>query len=214
MTLMMICVAHSVAESEAYESLPLDCKPTPALISGVKYPGANKIMSSSKLAKPPGKAEFASGQLVFLSGRVLDEQCVPVAGAVVDLWQAGSDGEYHWPSEGDLLSPDPVFSSSGRTVTDNLGRYSFVTLFPGPHGNHAPLVNLRVMHQDFPMLETEMFFAGDRRNAEDAALRHFNEAQRALVMAEIGAVNPQNPETGLEARFNITLKGRNKYKRY
>ena len=174
----------------------IDCKPTP-VATNESYPGEAKIMQSSKLARPAGKTEFALGQLVYLSGRVLDENCVPVAGAVVDIWQTDSRGRYRYPDKGSLVNPYPVFAGSGRAVTDNLGRYSFITIYPGsyrtfiskPEPGHyvvnAPHVHFYITHDDFKPLLTKMYFEGDRRNEADPSLKKLNEELRKRISVEL-----------------------------
>ena len=189
------------AAAAAQPPLPKDpvlteCKPTP-VATNESYPGEAKIVKSSKLPRPAGKAEFALGQLVYLSGRVLDENCVPVVGAVVDIWQTDSRGRYRYPDKGSLVNPYPVFAGSGRAVTDNLGRYSFITIYPGsyrtfvpkPEPGHyvvnAPHIHFYITHDDFKPLLTKMYFEGDRRNDADPSLKKLNEELRKRISAEL-----------------------------
>ena len=51
--------------------------------TGNGYPGRQNIVSSNKLALPAGKSIYAPGQIVYISGRVLDMRCVPVSDAIV-----------------------------------------------------------------------------------------------------------------------------------
>ena len=61
------------------------------------------------------------GRPVELSGRVLTRACRPVAGAIVDLWQADDAGEYD----------NKGFRLRGHVFTDSEGRYTFRTIVPG-----------------------------------------------------------------------------------
>jgi len=192
-----------------------DCPATPSLIAKTisdTYPGQHVIIPSNKLALPAGKSAYPKGELIYLSGRVLDKNCVPVSGAIIDIWQTDPTGKYVKSTLGDRASPDPHFTGSGRAVTDNLGRFNFVTLFPGPREKRAPHINLHITHEDFATLDTEMFFTNDRRNDGDTLLSGLKENQRALLMAKVW---PQDSEDGgLIAHWDIALKGKNSYRKF
>jgi len=66
------------------------------------------------------------GSIVLrVSGRVLDEGCNPVEGAIVDVWSPDSKGRYS-------LTPDG--ECRGAVKTDSDGKYDFVTHMPGSYG--------------------------------------------------------------------------------
>lgn len=196
----------------AQDKFVLKCHaPTPAVKTS-SYPGTGKIILSNNLARPVGKAMDAPGQLLYLSGRVTDKNCVPVANAIIDLWQANPFGEHRWAARDELLNPEPIFAGNGRAVTDNMGNYRFITLFPGNYGRNAPHINLRVSHPDFDALNTAMFFRGDRRNASDARFKAFKPETQALLLGDVSMRDPMNLEVGLETTFNIVLKGNLPYR--
>ena len=181
---------------------------------GDRYPGREAIVPSNKLALPAGKSAYARGELVFLSGRVLDENCVPVSDAIVDIWQLSPEGKYVNSTLGDRESPDPHFTGSGRAVTNNLGQFNFVTLFPGTKDGQAPHINVHVVHQSLGALDTEMFFEGDRHNADDPRLARMTEDQRKLLLAKVWPQDPHDPEKGLAAEWDISLKGKNPWRHF
>jgi catechol 1,2-dioxygenase len=58
--------------------------------------------------------------------RSLDDR--PIAGATLDMWQAGADGYYSG------FHPDtPAGNLRGRVVTDAEGRFEVETVLPGPY---------------------------------------------------------------------------------
>lgn len=187
--------------------------PTPAVKSD-EYPGKEKIVLSNNLARPTGKASDAAGQILFLSGRVTDENCVPLIGALVDIWQTDPQGKYRTATREELLNPYPLFAGSGRATTDNMGRYSFTTLFPGPYGKNAPHIHVRVYHPDFKPLLTTIYFAGDRRNEADPKLQALGNGKRRGLQAETAMRDAANPQAGVDALFNVTLKGSSTYRGY
>src|SRR5688572_12773196 len=70
--------------ASANDEFVLKCSsPTPSMKE--VYP-EGKIILSNNLARPTGKSSDAVGQPLFFSGRVVDENCVPLIGAQVDIW--------------------------------------------------------------------------------------------------------------------------------
>lgn len=66
-----------------------------------------------------------AGDQLVVRGRVLDEHGEPIAGAVVDAWQAASNGLY------DIQDPQqPHGNFRGRYVTDIQGLYRIETIVP------------------------------------------------------------------------------------
>lgn len=183
-------------------------------ITGDGYPGREGVVTSNKLALPAGKSVYSSGELVYISGRVLDMKCVPVSDAIVEIWQTNPDGQYVRSTLGERLSPGPHFTGSGRATTDNLGRFNFVTTFPGAVSSRAPFIHVRVLHKDFPTLDTEMFFANDQRNSGDPVYTSLNDQQRSMVTAKVWQRDVNNPEMGLGASWDISLNGKNPYRRF
>jgi protocatechuate 3,4-dioxygenase beta subunit len=205
--------ADAISPPDKY--LAKDCVPTPQIAKLKRaYPGGARIIPSNKLAIPAGKSILAAGQLVYVTGRVLDEHCVPVPDAVVDIWQANPEGQYTILSAASRANPYPGFAGTGRAVTDNLGRFTFITLFPGPYDDRAPHIDFRVAHPHFPTLYTEMFFGEDRRNADDPDLRKIPADRQALLTANVAPANPMYSPVGIEGYFDITLAGNSRFKHY
>lgn len=212
-TLMLAC-AGLTAPAQANDQFVTKCHATTPATSESSYPGANRIILSNNLVRPAGKAVNAPGQLLHISGRVTDENCVPVANAIVDIWQTNPFGKYRWATRDEILTPEPVFAGNGRAVTDNMGRYHFLTLFPGGYGRNAPHVHMRINHPDFRNIDTTMYFRGDRRNADDPRFKAFKPSSQALLLGDVTMRDAANPDAGLQAGFDVVLKGTGNYRSY
>jgi protocatechuate 3,4-dioxygenase beta subunit len=109
------------------------------------------------------------GERIIVEGRVLDENARPIAGALVEVWQANAAGRYLHERDQHPAPLDPNFTGAGRCLTDGEGRYRFVTIKPGayPWGNHPNA--WRPAHIHFSLfgrmfterLVTQMYFPGD-----------------------------------------------------
>lgn len=192
----------------AADSLPTPvCQLTPALWS--KYPPPTFI-TSNNLRRKVGSYKFAQGQFINITGQVLDSNCTPVTGAVVRIWQTNAMGVYEDDSAV-FDNKDPNFAGSGTSITDNLGRYSFLTVMPASEKSRTPHIKFSIYHQDLPAFETEMFFPNQYLNSRDPTIkRQLNIQNRKLLLAKhIGYANIDNADL---YEFNITLEGNLNYK--
>lgn len=189
------------------------CQVTPAISQNrYDYPGREDIVSSNNLALPAGKSVYAKGQKVYIRGRVLDKNCVPVSDAIVEIWHVNPNGKPVNSSLGDRMSPYPDFVGSGRAITNNLGDFSFVTLFPGiEKADSAPYIHFRVTCDGFKTVTSGMFFSGDNRNSSDKALGKIADDQRELLLAKIYPIDNSND---IEAEWNIVIDGVNQFRKY
>jgi protocatechuate 3,4-dioxygenase beta subunit len=71
------------------------------------------------------------GQRIIVAGRVLDEAGRPVPRTVIEIWQANAAGRYMHQADQWDAPLDPNFTGVGRVVTDDAGRYRFVSVRPG-----------------------------------------------------------------------------------
>jgi protocatechuate 3,4-dioxygenase beta subunit len=123
----------------------------------------NLILNYSQGAAP------AIGERIRVHGRVLDESGRPVPETLVEIWQANAGGRYRHVKDTYFAPLDPNFGGCGRTLTDENGRYEFMTIRPGayPWPNRAN--DWRPMHIHFSIfghafgqrLITQMYFEGD-----------------------------------------------------
>jgi protocatechuate 3,4-dioxygenase beta subunit len=102
-----------------------DLKRTPGEILGPFYPVLRSVEKSADLTLLPGKPGRASGQVIYVMGRVLNVQGQPVKGARVEVWQANTYGRYVHPSDTNPAPLDPNFEGFAIQDTDAEGRFRF-----------------------------------------------------------------------------------------
>lgn len=115
---------------------------------------------------------LAQGKVVLVRGRVwgLDTKR-PLAGAVLDIWQANSTGRYD--NDDPSKPPKPgVFSYRARLRTDENGYYEYETIHPGAYqigrNRWRPShIHYLVQATGYRKLVTQLYFAGDSRNKSD-----------------------------------------------
>ena len=121
------------------------------------------------------------GQPFVVSGLVLTTACVPVAGAIVDLWHC--DGEGHYDNRG--------FLCRGHQLTDAEGRWQFETVRPGVYPGRTRHFHLKAYAPGGRPLTTQLYFPGEPGNARDGIWRP--ELEMALDAA------------GMAGRFDLVL---------
>ena len=109
------------------------------------------------------------GQRIIVHGRVLDGEGRPVRNTLVEVWQANAAGRYAHDVDIHPAPLDPNFKGAGRALTDDEGRYRFVTIKPGayPWKNHPNAwrpahIHFSLFGRNFSQrLITQMYFPGD-----------------------------------------------------
>jgi protocatechuate 3,4-dioxygenase beta subunit len=154
------------------------------------------------------------GERIIVQGRVLDEDGRSVPNTLIEIWQANAAGRYMHKAEVHDAPLDPNFLGAGRTVTDDEGRYRFITLKPGsyPWGNHPNA--WRPAHIHFSLfgpsfvtrLVTQMYFEGDPTFPYDPIFNGIPEPARDLLIAKFSMALTE-PEWAHGYRFDIVLRG-------
>lgn len=163
---------------EHYLDLLLDAKDeaagllggTPRTIEGPLYV-AGAPMSEGEARMDDGTDP---GTPMYLHGQVFDVDGRPVAGAVVDLWHANTNGTYSY-----FDSRQSEFNLRRRIVTDAEGRYRARSIVPsgygcppdgttqevlnllGRHGNRPAHIHFFISAPGYRHLTTQINLAGD-----------------------------------------------------
>lgn len=156
------------------------------------------------------------GQRIVIEGRVLDEGGRPVRQALVEVWQANAAGRYAHHVDQWAAPLDANFSGAGRTVTDDDGRYRFVTIRPGayPWRNHHNAwrpahVHFSLFGQSFlSRLVTQMYFPGDPLLALDPIYGAVPDPEARARMVSTFDLALTEPSFALGYRFNLVIRGR------
>jgi protocatechuate 3,4-dioxygenase beta subunit len=156
------------------------------------------------------------GERIIVTGRVLDDGGKPVRNTLVEIWQANAAGRYVHKQDQHDAPLDPNFLGAGRCVTDNEGRYRFLTIKPGayPWGNHPNA--WRPQHIHFSLfgdyfgsrLVTQMYFPGDPLLAFDPIYQGTPEQARERMISRF-SLDTTEDSYALGYEFDIVLRGPN-----
>jgi protocatechuate 3,4-dioxygenase beta subunit len=156
------------------------------------------------------------GERIVVEGRVLDEDGRAVPNTLLEVWQANAAGRYVHKRDQHPAPLDPNFHGAGRCVTDEEGRYRFISIKPGPYpwANHYNA--WRPAHIHFSLfgpsfltrLVTQMYFPGDPLLPFDPIYNGTpDEAARKRLISEF-SLDLTVPNIATGYRFDIVLRGR------
>ena len=120
------------------------CVVSPALTEGPYF--VDEGLNRSDIRSDPATGAVSDGallQLVLSVVQVNGDGCVPLAGAVVDIWHCDAAGVYSDVS-------DPGFSTLGQQflrgyqVTDGSGVVRFTTIYPGWYQGRAVHIHFKI----------------------------------------------------------------------
>jgi protocatechuate 3,4-dioxygenase beta subunit len=163
---------------------------TADLVTGPFYPQLKPRDADTDLTLIRGHRQRAAGQVVQLSGRVMNTRGEPVRNARIEIWQANTYGRYTHPSDPNTqYALDPDFDGYARLRTDRDGRYAITSIKPGPYATargdmRAPHIHFEVQGS-VDRKVTQVFFPDEPLNALD---RHLNSVRRTeTLIASVSA---------------------------
>jgi protocatechuate 3,4-dioxygenase beta subunit len=156
------------------------------------------------------------GERIIVSGRVLDEDSRPVAGTLIEVWQANAAGRYRHNVDQHNAPLDPNFEGHGHTLTDEHGNFRFITIRPGayPWRNHYNAwrpahIHFSVFGPAFATrLITQMYFPGDTLLPFDPIFNCTTDEQARNRLISFFDWETTVCEQALGYRFDIILNGR------
>ena len=148
-------------------------------------------------------------EAIRIEGTVYDGEGEPISDAMVEIWQANGAGRYNDPKDDRQDLPlNEGFSGFGRSGTDAGGRFSFVTVKPGPvsgpdGGMQAPHIMVSVFARGLlKRVVTRIYFPNEgETNATDPVLSSIEDPEfRSTLVAH---------DEDAALRFDIHLQGEN-----
>jgi len=147
------------------------------------------------------------GERVEVRGRVLDADGKGVPDAMLEFWQANSEGKYAHPDDQQKKPIENNFQGFGRVPTREDGSFRFTTVkpgrVPGPDDKpQAPHIVVSVfMRGLLSRLVTRIYFPDEPTNSEDYALNLVEPSRRATLVAR------KSPQNAGVLEWNVVLQG-------
>lgn len=160
-----------------------DDDPTGEFDEGPYYVPATPLRTDFRLAGHGGRD-------LVLRGRVLDTNCRPIGGAVLDFWQVDEHGLYD----------NVTYNYRGHQFTRADGSYELRTLLPVSYYFlalwRAPHIHVKVQGPRTPLLTTQVFFDNDPES--NARMPDFNPA----LMSHVSSLD----DGSAEVVYNFVLE--------
>jgi protocatechuate 3,4-dioxygenase, beta subunit len=215
----------------------LAATPTPRQVEGPFHPTQGTIDlrllrhldKNTELTRVDGQQDRATGQVLYVFGRVIDKGDKPVANATVEIWQACYSGRYNHKNDSNPNPLDSRFQYWGFATTDAAGKYVFKTILPGAYRNdpswiRPPHIHYKVRKAGWSELTTQLYFAGttfhfEGRTYGATTLRRLNAYDRVLQMTPatersrlVATVQTPTPAMALDAgarfvNFDVVMNG-------
>ncbi|MGP3982457.1 dioxygenase family protein [Streptomyces sp. KR80] len=97
------------------------------------------------------------GTRLTVSGVVFSLTCRPIANALLDFWQADTNGAYD----------NTGFRLRGHQFTDAQGAFRLETVVPGLYPGRTRHIHVKVQAPNRPVLTTQLYFPGEPGNNTD-----------------------------------------------
>lgn len=142
------------------------------------------------------------GDVMLISGRVWAHDTKrPLAGAVLDVWQANKDGRYDNDDPRKPPAKD-VFVNRARLITDGSGYYEYETIMPGRYQIGRDVwrpahIHYMIRYPGYKKLVTQLYFKGDPMNSKDRFIK------KSLII-DLAKVKSDNGPY-LKGEFDIVL---------
>ena len=162
---------------------------------GPFYPLVRPADSDADLVWLKGHDQKASGQVIQVSGRVLDMKGNPISNAAIELWQANAAGRYDHPGDPAVAPLDPHFQGFAALSTDSQGAWRITTIKPGgydsPIGNRPPHIHFDVRGRTHRNV-TQLYFPEEAEgNAKDMLYKALG-AEAATAVAVRNTNDPHH----------------------
>ena len=133
--------------------------------------------------------EGLAGLPLRVGVQVVDESCVPIPGATVEIWHCDIDGDYSAYADGYTDDDDGEGTTflRGSQVANADGIVEFLTVYPGWYAGRAVHIHAKVHIDDATVLTTQFLF-DDALNSEVMATEPY---------AAFGEPNTTNDEDGV-----------------
>jgi protocatechuate 3,4-dioxygenase beta subunit len=139
-------------------------EPTPACHAG-EAPTLRQTEGPFFKPRSPKRIELIeagmAGQPIEIAGFALTRSCKPVAGALVEFWQADAAGNYD----------NTGFRLRGHQFTDAEGHYRLRTVVPGAYEGRTRHIHVKVQPPGGRILTTQLYFPGEAKNQRDGLFR-------------------------------------------
>jgi len=178
---------------------------TPSQTEGPFYPVQKPKDLDRNLLRQGDSESAAAGEPLQLTGRVIDIENRPIAGATVEIWQADNSGIYNHPNAPRHAAHDANFQGYGETRTDSDGRYQFLTIVPVPYTGRPPHIHVKVKTTSVETLTTQLYIKGHPDNDRDGILSRLLFQNKDTLMMDLRPAKLAGAQAGKATEFDFVV---------
>lgn len=130
---------------------------TPGQFTGPFYPAGEVPVLADFTQFGGGTAQ---GQIMDLTGRVIDQGGQPIPDVQIVFWQSDGQGIYRHEKDERMAEIDPAFAGYGAASVAEDGTYRLRTILPVPYTGRPPHVHARVWVGGQEALTTQIYLDG------------------------------------------------------
>jgi len=131
---------------------------TPADYEGPFYPVTRQEDIDNNLIQVTGQNGVARGDILNLSGMVVNTRGEPRADVTIEIWQTDPQGRYKHPADSTPGERDPNFQYWGAATTDTDGTFFFKTIIPGAYEPRPAHIHYKVLQDGEVILTSQIYF--------------------------------------------------------
>ena len=170
-------VPTAAAQETNVAAADFQLAPTPAQTEGPYFRAGSP---ETTVLSDPG----SGGTPITITGQVVSTDGQPIAGALLDFWQADNGGQYD----------NSGYNFRGHQYTDASGQYTLQTVVPGLYPGRTRHIHVKVQAPGGRVLTTQLYIPGDPSNARDPI---YNPALQMDVQ--------QNPDGTLSGTYTFVV---------
>ncbi len=153
---------------------------------------------SVKARMSHGDPVQARGEILYLSGIVIDTEGRPQKDITVEIWQTDAKGLYKHPNDKNPGERDPYFQYWCKTLTKEDGKFFFKTLVPGEYKPRPAHIHFNVWKNGKLLLTSQIYMNKKIKEAKpDPLLSSINDLLKLDLTPAISG--------GYEGTFRIII---------
>ena len=131
---------------------------TPADYEGPFYPVTRQQDVDNDLTLVKGQTGTAKGDILNLSGVVVNTSGEVLKNLIIEIWQTDPQGRYKHPGDSSPGERDPAFQYWGAAITGTDGSFIFKTVVPGAYNPRPAHIHYKVLQDGKVLLTSQIYF--------------------------------------------------------
>ena len=170
---------------------------TPADYEGPFYPVTSQQDVDNDLTHIKGQTGVAKGDILNLSGVVVNTSGEALENIIVEIWQTDPQGRYKHPGDSTPGERDPDFQYWGAAIAGPGGTFFFKTIVPGAYNPRPAHIHYKVLQDGKVILTSQIYFMEPSKRAKRPSM---------TSQIELQIIDLKKTENGeFEAFFRIVI---------